>query len=98
MGSRSRGARPERVVGTAAAVLLGSVALVLLTVEDISSIEERDLAVPVESHRLALLQLDAAQAHMDALNGEGLAGAISALRDADGASRARFSSLAHAGW
>lgn len=91
-------ARPERVVGAGVVVLLGSVALVLMTVEDISSLEERDLAVPVGSHRLALLQLDAARAHMDAVHGEGLAGAISALRTADGASRARFSSLAHAGW
>ena len=91
-------ARPERVVGLMLAVLVGSVALVLLTVEDISALEERDLAVPYGSQRLALLQLDASAAHMQALHSEGLAGAIGALRNANGDSRARFSSLAHSGW
>ena len=58
------------------AVLVGSVALVLLTVEDLNELEERDLSVPFGSQRLALLQLEAAQQHLSAMQPEGLTGAI----------------------
>jgi len=93
-----RGGRHMRWLGGLLAVLVGSVALVLLTVEDLNELEERDLAVPYGSQRLALLQLEAAQQHLSAMQPEGLTGAISALRGADGASKARLSSLAHSGW
>ena len=78
--------------------LISGVALVLMTVEDISSLEERDLAVPFGSHRLSLLQLDAARTHQALVTSNGLSGAIMSLQGADGASRARLSSLAHVGW
>ena len=94
----ARGIRHGRVVGGLVAALVGSVVLVLLTVEDISSFEERDLAVPFGSHEVAMLQLQASRAHMDALHSEGLSGAISALKGEDTTSKARLSSLAHAGW
>lgn len=90
--------RHRRVVGSLIVALVGSVALVLLTVEDISSLEERNLAVPYGSHEIAMFQLQAARQHMDALNPEGLGGAISALKGEDKTSKARLSSLAHAGW
>jgi hypothetical protein len=93
-----RGVRHMRWLAGLLAVLVGSVALVLLTVEDLNELEERDLSVPFGSQRLALLQLEAAQQHLSAMQPEGLTGAISALRGSEGASKARLSSLAHSGW
>lgn len=77
--------------------LVGSVALVLLTVEDINSLEERDLAVPYGSHQIAMLQLKSADEHSLALH-TGLSGAISALKGAESNSNARLTSLAHSSW
>ena len=56
MGSRVN--RHVRIVGGMLATLAGTIALVLLTVEDTSLLEERDLAVPAGSHRIAMLQLE----------------------------------------
>ena len=90
--------RHGRVVGTLVAVLLASVALVLLTVEDINTLEERPLAVPYGSHAISMLQLEATQQHQDALHAEGLSGAINALKGVDTKSKARLTTLAHSGW
>jgi hypothetical protein len=94
-----RGLRHSRIVGGLLASLLGAVVVVLLTVEDISSLEERDLPVPHGSHRIAMLQLDVAQQHMNALRSSGgLSGAISELDGAEASGKARLSKLVHSSW
>ena len=94
MGSRVN--RHVRIVGGMLATLAGTIALVLLTVEDTSLLEERDLAVPAGSHRIAMLQLETSRSLRP--RARGFASAISTLARSEGVNEARMEQLVHSSW